>query len=195
MSTFECGRIGCDFKSPKLHLVNKHRVVTHKRKDPESDKPLYKQYKITCQDTDIFIIEAIKESEFTTAQENVPKIQTLEEYIRSTDRRQGICTRNKYQRSATFTDINYLKKEYWKLHEFNRHYRCPYIKTNKTHNKVTEASGILRLDFQNKGYRMLIESGWYPGHGLGKNNQGIKYPIVYHKQTSRKGLGLRNQNS
>ena len=42
MSTFECGRIGCGFKSAKLHLVNKHRVMTHRPKDVESDKPLYK---------------------------------------------------------------------------------------------------------------------------------------------------------
>ena len=54
MSTFECGRIGCGFKSAKLHLVNKHRVLTHRPKDVESDRPLYKQYKCKIEFTLVY---------------------------------------------------------------------------------------------------------------------------------------------
>ena len=47
---------------------------------------------ITCQDTEVFIIEAINESEIISTQEKVPEIQTLGKYKSRTDY-------NRYQRS------------------------------------------------------------------------------------------------
>ena len=42
MSNFECGKVGCEFGASKLHLVVRHRVLTHRPEDVKSDNQSYK---------------------------------------------------------------------------------------------------------------------------------------------------------
>ena len=51
---------------------------------------------------------------------------------------------------------------------------------------------MLRLGYQNKGYKMLSKLGWKPDEGLGICGQGIKYPIEVKQQTHRMGLGNKD---
>ena len=47
---FECGKTDCNFKSTELHLVNKHRITTHKHQyseGVENDRPWYTHPKTT----------------------------------------------------------------------------------------------------------------------------------------------------
>lgn len=46
----------------------------------------------------------------------------------------------------------------------------------------------------NKGYQMLINSGWDEEHGLGPSGEGRKYPIKTTLKQDRKGLGLDKKN-
>ena len=142
---------------------------------------------ISSQDNDIFIIKTINKSEINPTQDKEPEIKILREY--KPNKAQGI-KKIKHQKPPTFSYIDHLKEKYWKLHDFNRYYRNSDIES-KTNNEYTESNGMLRLNYRNIGYRMLIKTGWYPGIGLGINNQGIKYPITVQTQTNKLGLGIK----
>lgn len=47
---------------------------------------------------------------------------------------------------------------------------------------------------QNKGYRMLLNTGWDEEAGLGPSGKGIKYPIKTCLKVDRKGLGQLTEN-
>lgn len=47
---------------------------------------------------------------------------------------------------------------------------------------------------QNKGYRMLLNTGWDEEAGLGPSGKGIKYPIKTCLKMDRKGLGQLVEN-
>lgn len=76
---------------------------------------------------------------------------------------------------ATFQETTPEKHETSTLHIFNTKPRLKHT-----------MYGISR---QNKGYRMLLNSGWDEEAGLGPSGKGIKYPIKTCLKTDRKGLG------
>ncbi|XP_067212101.1 G patch domain and ankyrin repeat-containing protein 1 homolog isoform X1 [Linepithema humile] len=81
---------------------------------------------------------------------------------------------------TTFQETTLQKHESSTLHIFN------------TKPKLKHAMyGISR---QNKGYRMLLNTGWDEEAGLGPSGKGIKYPIKTCLKIDRKGLGqLENE--
>ncbi|XP_025992349.1 G patch domain and ankyrin repeat-containing protein 1 homolog [Solenopsis invicta] len=81
---------------------------------------------------------------------------------------------------ATFQETTLQKHETSTLHIFN------------TKPKLKLAMyGISR---QNKGYRMLLNTGWDEEVGLGPSGKGIKYPIKTCLKMDRKGLGQLVEN-
>lgn len=81
---------------------------------------------------------------------------------------------------ATFQEATPQKHESSTLHIFN------------TKPKLKHAMyGISR---QNKGYRMLLNTGWDEEAGLGPSGKGIKYPIKTCLKMDRKGLGQLMEN-
>lgn len=47
----------------------------------------------------------------------------------------------------------------------------------------------------NKGYQMLINSGWDEEHGLGPSGEGRKYPVKTTLKQDRKGFGLEEKTT
>lgn len=81
---------------------------------------------------------------------------------------------------TTFQETTVQKHESSTLHIFN------------TKPKLKHAMyGISR---QNKGYRMLLNTGWDEEAGLGPSGKGIKYPIKTCLKMDRKGLGQLAEN-
>lgn len=76
---------------------------------------------------------------------------------------------------ASFQETTPQKHESSTLHIFN------------TKPKLKHA--IYGISRQNKGYRMLLNTGWDEEAGLGPSGKGIKYPIKTCLKTDRKGLG------
>ncbi|KYM99398.1 Protein BAT4 like protein [Cyphomyrmex costatus] len=76
---------------------------------------------------------------------------------------------------ATFQETTPQRHENSTLHIFNTKPKLKYI-----------MYGISR---QNKGYRMLLNTGWDEEAGLGPSGKGIKYPIKTCLKMDRKGLG------
>lgn len=76
---------------------------------------------------------------------------------------------------ATFQETTPQKHESSTLHIFN------------TKPKLKHA--IYGISRQNKGYKMLLNTGWDEEAGLGPSGKGIKYPIKTCLKTDRKGLG------
>ncbi|XP_076635552.1 uncharacterized protein LOC143348814 [Colletes latitarsis] len=84
-----------------------------------------------------------------------------------------ICKVNFYQTS-------WKKHETSTLHIFN------------TKPKLSNAMyGITK---QNKGYQMLLSTGWDEQGGLGPSGKGIKYPIKTCLKIDRKGIGQPSEN-
>jgi hypothetical protein len=81
---------------------------------------------------------------------------------------------------ATFQETTPRKHENSTLHIFN-------TKPKLKHTMY----GISR---QNKGYRMLLNTGWDEEVGLGPSGKGIKYPIKTCLKIDRKGLGQLTEN-
>lgn len=76
---------------------------------------------------------------------------------------------------ATFQETTQQKHESSTLHIFNTKPKLKYA--------------IYGISRQNKGYRMLLNTGWDEEAGLGPSGRGIKYPIKTCLKTDRKGLG------
>merc|ERR1712215_635366 len=93
----------------------------------------------------------------------------------------SLSGRKKYKKQNSSNYKEYLMKEYWNLHKFNK---CRKLKKSK--------SKMLRLGYQNKGYKMLTKWGWKPDQGLGNYGQGMKYPIEVEQLTHRMGLGNKD---
>ena len=74
-----------------------------------------------------------------------------------------------------------LIKDYWELHIFNKGLK---LKNSR--------SKMLKLGYQNKGYKLLTKWGWKPDQGLGNYGQGMIYPIEVEQLTHRMGLGYKN---
>lgn len=51
------------------------------------------------------------------------------------------------------------------------------------------------LPEENKGFQLLLKSGWSKQSGLGKNQSGIKIPIKTKMKNDKKGVGKINQKS
>lgn len=81
---------------------------------------------------------------------------------------------------TTFQETTLKKHESSTLHIFN-------MKPKLKHAMY----GITR---QNKGYRMLLNTGWDEEAGLGPSGKGIKYPIKTCLKMDRKGLGQLVEN-
>jgi len=81
---------------------------------------------------------------------------------------------------ATFQETTPPKHENSTLHIFNTK---PKLKHT-----------IYGISRQNKGYRMLLNTGWDEEVGLGPSGKGIKYPIKTCLKIDRKGLGQPTEN-
>nr|XP_050858210.1 G patch domain and ankyrin repeat-containing protein 1 homolog [Vespula vulgaris] len=79
-----------------------------------------------------------------------------------------ICKRN-------FRETTVKKHEASTLHIFNTKPKLP--------------NAIYGISKQNKGYQMLLNTGWDEEGGLGPSGKGIKYPIKTMLKMDRKGLG------
>lgn len=60
---------------------------------------------------------------------------------------------------------------------------------NETQRPLSETSGRYHLRSDNRGYQLLVKSGWNEFSGLGVNEQGVKCPIKGKLKLNRKGLG------
>ncbi|XP_012277585.1 G patch domain and ankyrin repeat-containing protein 1 homolog [Orussus abietinus] len=74
-----------------------------------------------------------------------------------------------------FKETTIKKHETSTLHIFNTKPKLP--------------SAIYGISKQNKGYKMLINTGWDEGGGLGPSGKGLKYPVKTVLKADRKGLG------
>ena len=118
---------------------------------------------------------AKEELEIEIIYENVPKVQRIEI-------KPGMRSSNKSLSGRKLSNYkDYLIKEYWELHKFNK---CRKLKNSR--------SKMLKLGYQNKGYKMLTKWGWKPDQGLGNYGQGMIYPIEIEQLTQRMGLGYKN---
>ena len=124
---------------------------------------------LTCEDRNTILNE---EPEIKIIYENLSEVQVIYD---------SFCGGNKYKKQNSFNYKEYLMKEYWNIHKFNK---CQKVKKSE--------SKMLRLGYQNKGYKMLIKLGWKPDQGLGICGQGMKYPIEVEQQTHRMGLGNKD---
>lgn len=79
-----------------------------------------------------------------------------------------ICKRN-------FRETTVKKHETSTLHIFNTKPKLP--------------NAIYGISKRNKGYQMLLNTGWDEEGGLGPSGKGIKYPIKTTLKMDRKGLG------
>jgi ankyrin repeat protein len=63
-------------------------------------------------------------------------------------------------------------------------------------NKSEKRSNLVNytLKSSNKGYQMLVKSGWNEVSGLGTNEQGRIYPVKATKKDDRYGIGLDKKN-
>lgn len=81
---------------------------------------------------------------------------------------------------TTFQETTPQKHETSTLHLFN------------TKPKFKQAMYVISK--KNKGYKMLLNTGWDDEAGLGPSGKGIKYPIKTCLKTDRKGLGQPTEN-
>ncbi|KYM88265.1 Protein BAT4 like protein [Atta colombica] len=81
---------------------------------------------------------------------------------------------------TTFQETTPQKHESSTLHIFNTKPKLKYT--------------IYGISRQNKGYRMLLNTGWDEEAGLGPSGKGIKYPIKTCLKMDRKGLGQLIEN-
>lgn len=84
-----------------------------------------------------------------------------------------ICKVNFYQTS-------WKKHETSTLHIFNT--------------KPKLSNTMYGISKQNKGYQMLLSTGWDEQSGLGPSGKGIKYPIKTCLKLDRKGIGQSGEN-
>ena len=118
---------------------------------------------------------AKEELEIEIIYENLPKVQRTEIKTRMRSSNKSLSGR----KLSNYKD--YLIKEYWELHKFNK---CRKLKNSR--------SKMLKLGYQNKGYKMLTKWGWKPDQGLGNYGQGMKDPIEVEQLTHRMGLGYKD---
>ena len=118
---------------------------------------------------------AKEELEIEIIYENLPKVQRIEIKTRMRSSNKSLSGR----KLSNYKD--YLIKEYWELHKFNK---CRKLKNSK--------SKMLKLGYQNKGYKLLTKWGWKPDQGLGNYGQGMIYPIEVEQLTHRMGLGYKD---
>ncbi|PVU97326.1 hypothetical protein BB559_002084 [Furculomyces boomerangus] len=53
---------------------------------------------------------------------------------------------------------------------------------------------IFGIDDSNKGFQLLMKTGWKYGTGLGKSEQGRKFPIKVYKKVNKSGIGADTKN-
>ena len=78
------------------------------------------------------------------------------------------------------------------LYPHSMNLSCVSYIANLSNLPITElvsAHGSLPIPTNNQGHRMLLQMGWSPGQGLGKNNQGMSAPIQAERRQRRSGLG------
>lgn len=81
---------------------------------------------------------------------------------------------------ATFQETTPQQHESSTLHIFNTKPKLKYT--------------MYAISRQNKGYKMLLNTGWDEEAGLGPSGKGIKYPIKTCLKMDRKGLGQLMEN-
>ena len=98
-------------------------------------------------------------------------------------------TRNEHSQGTTAFYCEICKSNFyqttWKKHQTSTlHVFC-------TKPKLPNA--MYGISKQNKGYQMLLNTGWDEEGGLGPSGQGIQYPIKTCLKTDRKGIGQANE--
>lgn len=90
-----------------------------------------------------------------------------------------------------------LESKYWCdecNQEFNQtqteHLKSILHQLNEKERPLSETSGRYHLRSDNKGYQLLVKSGWNETSGLGANEQGVKNPIKGKVKLNRKGIGV-----
>lgn len=90
-----------------------------------------------------------------------------------------------------------LESKYWCNEcnqEFNQtkteHLKSILHQLNEKERPLSETSGRYQLRSDNKGYQLLVKSGWNETSGLGANEQGVKNPIKGKVKLNRKGIGV-----
>lgn len=82
--------------------------------------------------------------------------------------------------------------------EFNQteseHIKSIIHQLSETERPLSETSGRYHLRSDNKGYQLLVKSGWNETSGLGVNEQGVKNPIRGKVKLNRKGIGVPNDD-
>ena len=119
---------------------------------------------------------AKEELEIEIIYENIPKVQRIEIKPRMRSSNKSLSGR----KMNSFVKEN-LIKDYWELHIFNKGLK---LKNSR--------SKMLKLGYQNKGYKLLTKWGWKPDQGLGNYGQGMIYPIEVEQLTHRMGLGYKD---
>ena len=119
---------------------------------------------------------AKEELEIEIIYENLPKVQRIEIKTRMRSSNKSLSGR----KMNSFVKEN-LIKDYWELHIFNKGLK---LKNSR--------SKMLKLGYQNKGYKLLTKWGWKPDQGLGNYGQGMIYPIEVEQLTHRMGLGYKD---
>ena len=124
---------------------------------------------------------AKEELEIEIIYENVPNVQRIEIKPRMKSSNKSLSGRQKYKKmnSSNYNREN-LIKDYWELHIFNKG-----LKLENSRSKM------LKLGYQNKGFKLLRKWGWKPDQGLGNYGQGIIYPIEAEQLPDRMGLGYK----
>ena len=125
---------------------------------------------------------AKEELEIEIIYENVPNVQRIEKKLRMKSSNKNLSGGKMYKKmnSSNYNREN-LIKDYWELHIFNKGLK---LKNSR--------SKMLKLGYQNKGFKLLTKWGWKPDQGLGNYGQGMIYPIEVEQLTDRMGLGYKN---
>ena len=134
---------------------------------------------LTIEDTNT---SAKEEVEIEIIYENVPNVQRIEIKQKRKSSHKSHSGRQKYKKMYLSNyNREILTKNYWELHIFNQGLK---LKNSR--------SKMLKLGYQNKGFKLLRKWGWHPDQGLGNNGQGIIYPIEAEQLPERMGLGYKS---
>ncbi|KZC11033.1 G patch domain and ankyrin repeat-containing protein 1 like protein [Dufourea novaeangliae] len=117
------------------------------------------------------IVALLKKKTASRINKIPPKIHTDNLQIKTDGFYCEIC-------KISFHQTTWKKHETSTLHIFNTKPKLP--------------NAMYGISRQNKGYQILLNSGWDDQAGLGPSGKGIKYPIKTCLKTDRKGLGQSN---
>lgn len=98
-------------------------------------------------------------------------------------------SKSSYQCQICKNVFNQSKEDHLKsiVHQLNDPERASEV--------ATSVSGSNHLKSDNKGYQMLIKSGWNETSGLGMKEQGVRNPITGKVKLNRTGIGIKTKST